>query len=144
MQRGWQRQTRLQRRAPRRRRELPRGLRMRVRHLRRQSSGMRPTREPMRVDSPIAIAPAQESKASKSVNRGRSFTRSSHDPRLAWPRSWPLRERALGGIIRRLVTRARMRRGRSLMANPNKGLFVWHEHLTKDTKAAIAFYTEVV
>ena len=30
------------------------------------------------------------------------------------------------------------------MANTNNGLFVWHEHLAKDPKAAIAFYTEVV
>jgi predicted enzyme related to lactoylglutathione lyase len=30
------------------------------------------------------------------------------------------------------------------MANANKGHFVWHEHLTKDPKAAIAFYTEVI
>jgi predicted enzyme related to lactoylglutathione lyase len=30
------------------------------------------------------------------------------------------------------------------MANSSKGHFVWHEHLTKDPKAAIAFYTEVV
>jgi predicted enzyme related to lactoylglutathione lyase len=30
------------------------------------------------------------------------------------------------------------------MANTNNGHFVWHEHLTKDPKAAIAFYTEVV
>jgi predicted enzyme related to lactoylglutathione lyase len=30
------------------------------------------------------------------------------------------------------------------MANANNGQFVWHEHLTKDPKAAIAFYTEVV
>ena len=30
------------------------------------------------------------------------------------------------------------------MANPNNGLFVWHDHLTKDPKAAMAFYTEVV
>src|SRR5438045_9662793 len=30
------------------------------------------------------------------------------------------------------------------MANANNGHFVWHEHLTKDAKAAIAFYTEVV
>ena len=30
------------------------------------------------------------------------------------------------------------------MAHANNGHFVWHEHLTKDPKAAIAFYTEVV
>jgi predicted enzyme related to lactoylglutathione lyase len=30
------------------------------------------------------------------------------------------------------------------MASANKGLFVWHDHLTKDPKAAVAFYTEVV
>jgi uncharacterized protein len=30
------------------------------------------------------------------------------------------------------------------MANAIQGNFVWHEHLTKDPKAAIAFYTEVV
>jgi predicted enzyme related to lactoylglutathione lyase len=30
------------------------------------------------------------------------------------------------------------------MANTNNGHFVWHEHLTKDPKAAIAFYSEVV
>src|SRR5438045_9085583 len=30
------------------------------------------------------------------------------------------------------------------MANWNDGQFVWYEHLTKDPKAAIAFYTEVV
>jgi predicted enzyme related to lactoylglutathione lyase len=30
------------------------------------------------------------------------------------------------------------------MTNANNGLFVWYEHLTKDPKAAIAFYTEVV
>ncbi len=30
------------------------------------------------------------------------------------------------------------------MANANNGRFVWHEHLTNDPKAAIAFYTEVV
>jgi predicted enzyme related to lactoylglutathione lyase len=30
------------------------------------------------------------------------------------------------------------------MANTRNGNFVWHEHLTKDPKAAIAFYTEVV
>src|SRR5258708_39658384 len=30
------------------------------------------------------------------------------------------------------------------MANANNGHFVWHEHLTKDPKAAIAFYTEVI
>jgi uncharacterized protein len=30
------------------------------------------------------------------------------------------------------------------MANSSKGDFVWHDHLTKDPKAAIAFYTEVV
>jgi predicted enzyme related to lactoylglutathione lyase len=30
------------------------------------------------------------------------------------------------------------------MANSNNGLFVWYEHLTKDPKAAIAFYTDVV
>jgi predicted enzyme related to lactoylglutathione lyase len=30
------------------------------------------------------------------------------------------------------------------MANANKGHFVWHEHLTKDPKAAIAFYAEVI
>ena len=30
------------------------------------------------------------------------------------------------------------------MASTSNGQFVWHEHLTKDTKAALAFYTEVV
>ncbi len=30
------------------------------------------------------------------------------------------------------------------MANTAPGQFVWHEHLTKDPKAAIAFYTEVI
>ena len=30
------------------------------------------------------------------------------------------------------------------MASANKGLFVWYEQLTKDTQAAIAFYTDVV
>jgi uncharacterized protein len=30
------------------------------------------------------------------------------------------------------------------MANTSNGLFVWHDHLTKDPKAAIAFYTNVV
>ena len=30
------------------------------------------------------------------------------------------------------------------MANANNGRFVWHEHMTKDPKAAIAFYSEVV
>jgi len=30
------------------------------------------------------------------------------------------------------------------MANSNNGDFVWYEHLTKDPKGAIAFYTEVV
>jgi predicted enzyme related to lactoylglutathione lyase len=30
------------------------------------------------------------------------------------------------------------------MANPNNGQFVWYDHLTKDPKAAMAFYTEVV
>jgi predicted enzyme related to lactoylglutathione lyase len=30
------------------------------------------------------------------------------------------------------------------MATANNGQFVWHEHLTKDPKAAIAFYTEVM
>ena len=30
------------------------------------------------------------------------------------------------------------------MANSSKGDFVWHEHMTRDPKAAIAFYTEVV
>ena len=30
------------------------------------------------------------------------------------------------------------------MANASNGNFVWHEHLAKDTKAAIAFYTEVI
>jgi uncharacterized protein len=30
------------------------------------------------------------------------------------------------------------------MANSNKGLFVWYEHLSKDVPAAIAFYSEVV
>ena len=30
------------------------------------------------------------------------------------------------------------------MANANNGQFVWHDHLTKDPKAAIAFYSEVV
>ncbi len=29
------------------------------------------------------------------------------------------------------------------MANTTSGLFVWHDHMTKDPKAAIAFYTEV-
>src|SRR5438132_34367 len=33
---------------------------------------------------------------------------------------------------------------RSVMANTSKGHFVWYEHLTKDPKAAIAFYGEVV
>ncbi len=30
------------------------------------------------------------------------------------------------------------------MAKTNHGQFVWHEHLTKDPKAAIAFYSEIV
>jgi predicted enzyme related to lactoylglutathione lyase len=30
------------------------------------------------------------------------------------------------------------------MANANKGLFVWYEHLTRDVPAAIAFYSDVV
>jgi predicted enzyme related to lactoylglutathione lyase len=30
------------------------------------------------------------------------------------------------------------------MANTSKGLFVWHEHLTRDVQAAIAFYSEVI
>ncbi len=30
------------------------------------------------------------------------------------------------------------------MANASNGHFVWHDHLAKDPKAAIAFYTEVV
>jgi len=30
------------------------------------------------------------------------------------------------------------------MATSNTGLFVWHEHMTLDPKAAIAFYTEVI
>jgi predicted enzyme related to lactoylglutathione lyase len=30
------------------------------------------------------------------------------------------------------------------MAHSNNGQFVWHEHMTKDPKAAIAFYTDVV
>jgi predicted enzyme related to lactoylglutathione lyase len=30
------------------------------------------------------------------------------------------------------------------MANANNGNFVWYEHLTKDPKAAIAYYTEVI
>jgi predicted enzyme related to lactoylglutathione lyase len=30
------------------------------------------------------------------------------------------------------------------MANSNVGRFVWHEHLTKNPKAAIAFYSDVV
>ncbi|HZZ85863.1 MAG TPA: VOC family protein [Anaeromyxobacteraceae bacterium] len=30
------------------------------------------------------------------------------------------------------------------MASANQGLFVWHEHLTRDVQAAIAFYTDVV
>ena len=30
------------------------------------------------------------------------------------------------------------------MANANNGRFVWYEHMTKDPKAAIAFYSEVV
>ena len=30
------------------------------------------------------------------------------------------------------------------MANTNTGLFVWHDLLTKDPKAAIAFYSDVV
>lgn len=30
------------------------------------------------------------------------------------------------------------------MASQNRGRFVWYEHLTKDVKAAIAFYSEVV
>ena len=29
------------------------------------------------------------------------------------------------------------------MTESNNGHFVWHEHLTKDTAAAIAFYGEV-
>src|SRR5262245_31921068 len=33
---------------------------------------------------------------------------------------------------------------RRAMANTNRGEFVWHEHLTRDPKAAIAFYTETV
>ena len=31
-----------------------------------------------------------------------------------------------------------------IIARMSKGHFVWHEHLTKDPKAAIAFYGEVV
>jgi uncharacterized protein len=34
--------------------------------------------------------------------------------------------------------------GRSLMASANNGLFVWYDHLTKDARAAIAFYGDVV
>src|SRR4051794_39908539 len=30
------------------------------------------------------------------------------------------------------------------MANTSNGQFVWHDHLTKDGEAAIAFYNEVV
>jgi len=30
------------------------------------------------------------------------------------------------------------------MANAQNGMFVWHDHLAKDPKAAIAFYTEVI
>jgi predicted enzyme related to lactoylglutathione lyase len=30
------------------------------------------------------------------------------------------------------------------MASANNGRFVWYEHLTKDSKAAIAFYREVI
>ncbi len=30
------------------------------------------------------------------------------------------------------------------MTTTHAGLFVWHEHMTRDTKAAIAFYSEVV
>jgi uncharacterized protein len=30
------------------------------------------------------------------------------------------------------------------MASPSNGHFVWHELLTKDPKAAVAFYTEVI
>ena len=30
------------------------------------------------------------------------------------------------------------------MANANNGRFVWHDHMTKDPKAAIAFYSEVI
>src|SRR4051794_26994144 len=30
------------------------------------------------------------------------------------------------------------------MANTSNGQFVWHDHLTRDPKAAITFYTEVV
>src|SRR5215471_10407839 len=33
---------------------------------------------------------------------------------------------------------------RLLMENAKTGHFVWHDHLAKDPKAAIAFYTEVV
>jgi predicted enzyme related to lactoylglutathione lyase len=32
---------------------------------------------------------------------------------------------------------------RSSIANATSGQFVWHDHLAKDPKAAIAFYTEV-
>src|ERR1700733_5298557 len=42
------------------------------------------------------------------------------------------------------VSAARAQRGRSSMANANTGRFVWHEHMTKDAKAAIGFYSEVV
>src|ERR1041385_3048930 len=34
--------------------------------------------------------------------------------------------------------------GGPTMANASVGSFVWHEHLTKDPKAAIAFYKDVV
>jgi hypothetical protein len=34
--------------------------------------------------------------------------------------------------------------GGAAMANATNGSFVWHEHLTKDPKAAIAFYGEVI
>jgi uncharacterized protein len=30
------------------------------------------------------------------------------------------------------------------MASANKGLFVWYEHLTRDARAAIAFYSDVI
>jgi predicted enzyme related to lactoylglutathione lyase len=30
------------------------------------------------------------------------------------------------------------------MANPNDGRFLWYENITKDPKAAIAFYSDVI
>jgi predicted enzyme related to lactoylglutathione lyase len=61
-------------------------------------------------------------------------------------------ERGLPGasrkhIIRRsktLDSRARVREQEIPMATGNVGQFVWHDHMTKDPKAAIAFYTDVV